>query len=253
MSNDKIGRIVWHDLFTTNRQGAMAFYQRVAGWAYQVEHATDFAWGGGERDFVLALSGDEAGAGLVEAPPELRSGWVAYVEVPDVDATAARAEALGGVVERQPFEVPGVGRNALLRDPFGALIGIALSRHDYPAPRRQFGIEVYLSDTPSLPQAFYAQLFDWKLVSAPSGSPGGDVVAGPSGEPVAVHLAAKPRNGELAAWIPSLKVINPEDALRRAEQLGARPSSDMPLKVPQHHNAIFYDPDGAPFCLLDAA
>ena len=253
MRNDKIGRIVWHDLFTTDRQRSMAFYQRVAGWTYQVEHATDFAWGGGERDFGLALSGDEAGAGLVETPPELRSGWVAYVEVRDVDATAARAEALGGAVERQPFEVPGVGRNALLRDPFGALIGIAVSRHDYPAPRRQFGIEVYLSDAPSLPQAFYAQLFDWTLVSAPSGSPGGGVFTGPSGERVAAHHAAKPRNDAPAAWIPSLKVISPENALRRAEQLGARPSSNRLLKVVQHHNAVLCDPDGALLCLLDAA
>lgn len=102
----------------------MAFYQQVAGWTYQIEHATDFAWGGGAKHFVLALSGDEAGAGFAETPPEQSNGWIAYVEVRDVDATAALSEKFGGNTIRQPFEVPGVGRNAPLRDPLGAVVGI---------------------------------------------------------------------------------------------------------------------------------
>lgn len=140
---DKIGRIIWHDLFTSDLKRAMDFYNTVAGWTYTVEHATDFAWGGGEKDFVLALLDDEAGAGITETPPELTDGWIAYVEVRDVDAAATLAEELGGSIIRAPFEVPGVGRNALLRDPLGAIFGISLSRHSFPAPQRQFGVEAY--------------------------------------------------------------------------------------------------------------
>lgn len=135
MTADKIGRIVWHDLFSSDRQRSMAFYRRVAGWTYVTEHATDFAWGGGEKDFVLALLDGEAGAGFAETPNALPDGWTAYVEVADVDASITTAERLGGTIIRRPFEVPGVGRNALIRDPLGALIGLSLSRHDFPAPR----------------------------------------------------------------------------------------------------------------------
>ena len=194
MINDKTGRIVWHDLFTGGRQGAMAFYERVAGWTYQIEHATDFAWGGGEKDFVLALLDEEAGAGFAETPPELSNGWIAYVEVRDVDATVARVEGLGGTIVRHPFEVPGVGRNALVRDPLGALIGISLSRHSFPAPQKQFGPEVYLSDT-GFPEAFYKSLLGWTTGSPRSG-PQGDDIAGPSGDIVAIHLSGKLQNGD---------------------------------------------------------
>ena len=66
MIADKTGRVVWHDLFTDNAGLSRSFYEGVAGWRYLTEHATDFAWGGGEKDFILALSGDVAGAGFVE-------------------------------------------------------------------------------------------------------------------------------------------------------------------------------------------
>ena len=125
MNADKIGRIIWHDLFSGDRQRSMEFYRRVAGWQYKTEHATDFAWGGGEKEFILALLDDEAGAGIAQTPEAFPNSWIAYVEVADVDTACAQAEKLGGTILREPFEVPGVGRNALLRDPAGALIGLA--------------------------------------------------------------------------------------------------------------------------------
>ncbi|MEM9670742.1 MAG: VOC family protein [Pseudomonadota bacterium] len=96
MNADRTGRIVWHDLFSDDRPRSMEFYRRILGWRYKTEHATDFAWGGGEKDFVLALLDGEAGAGFVETPPSLTNGWIAYVEVRDVDAAAAIAAKLGG-------------------------------------------------------------------------------------------------------------------------------------------------------------
>ena len=119
MTHSKAGQIVWHDLFTSDRKRSMDFYRHIADWTYQVERATDFAWGGGEKDFVLALLDDEAGAGFAETPPEHENGWIAYIEVPDVDAAVKHVDALGGEIVRKPFEVPGGGRNALVRDPLG--------------------------------------------------------------------------------------------------------------------------------------
>ena len=249
MTDDKTGRIVWHDLFTADRQGSMAFYQRVASWTYQIEHATDFAWGGGEKDFVLALSGEEAGAGFVETPPELRSGWVAYVEVRDVDETATRAQQLGGTVIRQPFDVPGVGRNALLRDPLGAFVGVSLSRHSFPVPQRQFGPEVYLSDAPTVLQTFYGPLFGWTSGSTRSEADAGDTFASRSGDGVAVHISGKPPNGERALWAPSLKVRNLERALHDAEELGGKPF--VPPRPAKRLCSLLHDPEGASFCFQE--
>lgn len=249
MSNGKTGRIVWHDLFTGDRRGSMAFYERVAGWTYQIEHASDFAWGGGEKDFILALLGEEAGAGFARTPPQLDNGWIAYVEVTDVDATAAHAQQLGGTVVRRPFEVPGVGRNALVRDPFGGLVGISLSRHSFPAPRRHFGVEVYLLDTGMFAEAFYKSLFGWTAGLPRSGTEGGNSIAGPSGDIVAFQLIGKSPNGDEAMWLPSLKVPDPKAAIHAAEALRAKqcgPVSPGPAG-PQH--VVLRDPQGASFCM----
>ncbi|WP_254436305.1 VOC family protein [Ruegeria arenilitoris] len=247
MTQSKAGQIVWHDLFTSNRDRSMAFYARVANWTYQVERATDFAWGGGEKDFVLALLGEEAGAGLAETPPEHENGWIAYIEVLDVDAAAKRVDTLGGKVVREPFEVPGVGRNALVRDPLGALVGVSLSRHDFPVPRLQFGPEVYVSNGNDFPQAFYAELFGWRV--SPERDKAYVANLGTWDDLVAIQDAANWSTGSNAAWVPCINVASVSDASRAAERKGARPASVDVNETVQAHKPILWDPDGVPFAL----
>ncbi|WP_282127707.1 VOC family protein [Roseobacter litoralis] len=247
MTQSKAGQIVWHDLFTSDRACSMAFYQHLANWTYEVERATDFAWGGGEKDFVLALSDDEAGAGLAETPLGKENGWIAYIEVPDVDVAVKRVETLGGEVVREPFEVPGVGRNALIRDPLGALVGVSLSRHDFPVPRRQFGPEMYVSNGNDFPQAFYVELFGWQV--SPERDKDCVTLLGPWGDLVAIQHAAKWPTGSNAAWVPCIKVASVSDASRAAETKGARPASVDVNEAVQAHKPILCDPDGAPFAL----
>lgn len=247
MAQSKAGQIVWHDLFTSDRACSMAFYQHVANWTYEVERATDFAWGGGEKDFVLALSGDEAGAGLAETPPEQENGWIAFIEVPDVDAAVRRVCALGGKIVREPFEVPGVGRNALVRDPLGALVGISLSRHSFPVPRRQFGPEVYVGNGNDFPQAFYAELFGWQV--SPERDKDCAAFLGPRGDLVAIQHAATWPTGSSAAWVASIKVASFTDACRAAETKGARPASVDVSETFHAQKPILCDPDGALFTL----
>ena len=49
--------------------------------------------------------------------------WFAYISVDDVDARVAKATAAGAELLRPLFDVPGVGRIAILKDPTGAAIG----------------------------------------------------------------------------------------------------------------------------------
>jgi predicted enzyme related to lactoylglutathione lyase len=50
--------------------------------------------------------------------------WFTYIAVDDVDAAVKATEERGGKVIRPPFEVPGVGRIAILEDPGGAAVGM---------------------------------------------------------------------------------------------------------------------------------
>lgn len=55
------------------------FFQQVAQWAFETERATDFVWGGGEKDFVPALPGGSPCLLhlSVEAPDEIASRYIA--------------------------------------------------------------------------------------------------------------------------------------------------------------------------------
>ena len=65
--------------------------------------------------------------GLMEGDPD-RSGpdahWRVYIAVDDADAAYARAVELGGAEDTPPFDVPGVGRPAFIRDPFDLRVGL---------------------------------------------------------------------------------------------------------------------------------
>jgi len=70
----------------------------------------------------LHVAGDAVGGAMAigdDWPAEIPSHWMTYFAVDDTDATAAKAKALGGNVNAEPFEIP-VGRMAVLSDPGGA-------------------------------------------------------------------------------------------------------------------------------------
>jgi uncharacterized protein len=50
--------------------------------------------------------------------------WHVYFAVDDADATAAKAADEGGQVMVQPFDIPSVGRSAVLTDPQGAVFSV---------------------------------------------------------------------------------------------------------------------------------
>jgi predicted enzyme related to lactoylglutathione lyase len=66
-------------------------------------------------------------AGLVSlTAPEfdgVPESWMSYLAVDDVDKRAAKAVKAGAKLMKPMFDVPGVGRIAILREPGGAGVG----------------------------------------------------------------------------------------------------------------------------------
>jgi hypothetical protein len=111
------GEFSWNELVSNDVAGARKFYTGLFGW-----QAAAFAGGG---DYTLFKQGDAMVGGLMPcSKPGLPSHWLPYVTVPDVDATAAKAKSLGAQIVMNPFDVPTVGRIAVLIDPQGAAIGL---------------------------------------------------------------------------------------------------------------------------------
>lgn len=64
---------------------------------------------------------------LADDPTEDTAYWLPYFEVPDAEATVAKARELGGTVRMPATEIEGVGSIARLADPYGARFAVIKS------------------------------------------------------------------------------------------------------------------------------
>jgi len=124
------GALTWNELQTRDPDGAKAFLSATFGWQPDDQ---DF---GGMTYTVLNL-GDAGIGGMMrmsdEVPAEAPAFWMTYFEVADCDASAAKAQELGGAVVVQPADIPGVGRFAIITDPAGATFGVIATVRDQQA------------------------------------------------------------------------------------------------------------------------
>jgi predicted enzyme related to lactoylglutathione lyase len=114
----KPGKFCWNELVTSNVPAAKKFYAKLLGWKTQ-------PFGRDAVGYTLFKKGKNNAGGMMKSPkPGCPAQWIPYVIVDDVNATAQKAAKLRGKVVMPPFDVPAVGRIAVLADPQGATIGI---------------------------------------------------------------------------------------------------------------------------------
>jgi uncharacterized protein len=114
------GAFSWFELMTTDPDAAREFYTQL------------FGWGSKEMDmpkgkYTTVQVGETSVAGLSKIPDEAAGvppNWGCYVTVKDVDATCTRVKQLGGEIVMPVFEIPGVGRMAVIKDPQGAVLSV---------------------------------------------------------------------------------------------------------------------------------
>jgi len=117
------GTFHWNELLTRDVTRAKQFYSETIGWTFE---GMPMAHEDG-RTYWCAFMGGEPVAGLFElASPKfdgVPEGWMSYLAVDNVDARVEQAVKAGAQLMRPIFDVPDVGRIAILREPGGAGIG----------------------------------------------------------------------------------------------------------------------------------
>ena len=110
----------WTELITKDTEKAGAFYAELFGWELQPQSA-------GPMPYTMFARDGKPVGGMVEPTPEMGEipdYWSVYFAVSDCDDFVTRAESQGAQVFAPPFEVPGIGRMAVLGDPQGACFSV---------------------------------------------------------------------------------------------------------------------------------
>ena len=149
---------------TADLAGATHFYSDVVGWTAADSGLSD-------RRYTIVSADGVAVGGMLELTPEMlasgaRPGWMGYVAVDEVDASAAKAVSMGGKVHQEPTDIPGFGRFAVIADPQGAMIILGTVAPQPPQPSRwqegAFGWAELQATDGETAFAFYSSLLGWK-------------------------------------------------------------------------------------------
>ena len=115
------GTFHWNELMARDVNAAKKFYADTVGWTYDGMPTPD------GKTYWVAKMGDRPVAGIFDiSGPDFQGmadNWMPYLAVDDVDARAKKAVAAGARIMKPAFDVPGVGRIAILMEPGGAGIG----------------------------------------------------------------------------------------------------------------------------------
>jgi predicted enzyme related to lactoylglutathione lyase len=238
------GTFSWVDLATTDAAAARSFYAGLFGWEMEESDAGD-----GAAYTMCRIEGD-AVCGLFEIPEEMLAGgvgptWTSYVTVASADATAARAEELGGGVVNDPLEVLDAGRMAVLRDPQGAVLAVWQPRTRIGAERvNDVGClcmnELATSDIDAA-RSFYEGLFGWTTERLDTEGP--PIVLARNGKTLNASLGPVEEGGP-SHWRPYFTVESTETAIERVRELGGRELLE-PTDIFDGSIAIALDPQDA--------
>ncbi|NCT85105.1 MAG: VOC family protein [Comamonadaceae bacterium] len=111
------GAFSWNELSSPDPQAARDFYGRLFGWGFDTMNL-------GDGDYHVIKVGGVSVGGVMKQQQPGPALWGAYVTVASCDATVEQAKSLGAIVCAGPFDIPSVGRMAVLQDPQGAVIQV---------------------------------------------------------------------------------------------------------------------------------
>lgn len=107
--------VTWFEVTGQNPAALRSFYKGLFNWDFKVME---------EMDYGLTACEQTGLPGGVGAAPEGK-GWVTfYVQTADIEASIAKAVALGGEPHGAPHQTPDGGTIATIIDPEGHLIGL---------------------------------------------------------------------------------------------------------------------------------
>jgi hypothetical protein len=254
----KHGDFIWYELLTTDSDAAQEFYAGIFGWTLKDS---------GQQDMDYRIIGATEGeiGGLMQLTDDMKAGgarpvWLGYIGVDDVDETVAAITGAGGTIHRPAWDIPGVGRLAMVADPQGAPFCVMRGAGDdeshafaYDRPRLGHCAwnELATSDRAGA-MKFYGDLFGWRKE--------GEMDMGPMGPYEFLHRAGdermfagvmtRPKEMPVSLWSYYFRVAEVDEAVRRTKAGGGQIIVE-PIAIPGGEFSVSAtDPQGALFAFV---
>ncbi len=247
------GSFIWYELITPDPDGAKKFYDAVVGWNIEAKPS-------GEMDYRMIGVADGLAGGVMRLTDEMQSHgarptWLGYIGVDDVDQSVAAIEQDGGKALMPAFDIPDVGRIAMVADPQGAPFYVmrgATDEASHAFSPIELGHVAWNELTASdLAGAldFYTTRFNWeKGDTMPMGDMGDYQFINHAGQTIGAMMTAPP--GERPRWRFYFKVANADEA-KTAIEAGGGTVTHGPAEVPGGDRILIgTDPQGAEFAIV---
>jgi predicted enzyme related to lactoylglutathione lyase len=252
------GSFIWYELLTKDPLAAKAFYDAVVGWNIDAETPP------GGMDYRMIVAHDGNVGGVMGLNADMIAGgaqsvWLGYFGVDDVDASVASIVETGGQVHLPAFDMPGVGRIAMVADPQGVPFYVMHGASDESSlvyQRRGMGHvswnELLTSDADGALAFYEKQLGIRKVGAMPMGEMGdyGFIANTESGDDA---IGAVMRSQSSHGWRFYFRVPEIDAAKARVEAGGGKVQSG-PMEVPGGEWVLqAEDPEGVTFGLVAPA
>jgi uncharacterized protein len=246
-------RFVWHDLSTTDVEGAKRFYGEIFNWKFD-----------GEPSYQHIKAGDEMIGGMrkLGADEKQPPAWLGYIGVDDVAKCVESIKSAGGNVYVPTQVMENVGTFAVTADPTGGVFapwksaraGEDVEKKGMPSPFTFVWDELMSTDTDKA-GTFYSKVFGWAPRSMDMG--GGMIYTlldrpgetNAKGDQQSAGGMMKSPMG-MSFWLAYVGVDDCDKRCAQAERLGGKimvPAQDIP-NVGRF--ACWSDPQGAAIAVL---
>ncbi|GAB2804368.1 VOC family protein [Actinoallomurus bryophytorum] len=222
-------------------EAARVFYGRLFGWTFGERTTPGEAWAVRNDGFVAAIAGGPAPA-----------TWTTFLNVPDIDAAAARIEPNGGRLRTPLKEVTGECRMTYAVDPTGATFGLwQAGGHIGATVVQEEGAFIWselMTDDHDAALPFYERAAGLTTTIVDlDGSPFTGLVAG---EQMIGGIIPRQREGAANRWIAYFSVASAVESAEYAKTLGAT-IVHGPIATPVGPIAALLDPQGGAFSVWE--
>jgi uncharacterized protein len=108
----------YHELHTSDLAKAQAFYGPLFGWKFETVPMP------GTQYAMIDSGSDQAGGMIKDTEGKAPAMWLTYINVENLDQSAAKAKSLGARILKERTEVQDQGSFVVLADPTGAPIAL---------------------------------------------------------------------------------------------------------------------------------